>query len=197
MYLAASLPPEFAYPADTIAGQVLDNVVLPAAVELNLPLAMMIGVRRGVNADLGDAGDGLGQADCRAVQNLCQQHGDVKFLLTMLARANQQELCVLARKFRNLHLFGCWWFCNNPSIIEEMTRLRVELLGTAFTAQHSDARVLDQLIYKWSHSRQIIADVLADKYRLQFQAGWRATPEEIGRDVRALLGGSFEAFLRR
>ena len=25
-------------------------------------------------------------------------------------------LCVTARKFRNLHVFGCWWFMNVPSI---------------------------------------------------------------------------------
>ncbi len=70
---------------------------------------------------------------------------DTKFIATVLARENQHELCVLARKFRNLHIFGCWWFLNNPSLIDEMTRMRLELLGLSFTPQHSDARVLDQL----------------------------------------------------
>ena len=132
-----------------------------------------------------------------ALQHLLQRHGDAKFIVTMLSRVNQHELCVLARKFGNLHVFGCWWFCNNPSIIEEMTRMRLELLGTAFTAQHSDARVLDQLIYKWAHTRTILADVLADKYRGLFATGWRPTEEEIRRDVRALLGGSFEEFCKK
>ena len=36
--------------------------------------------------------------------------------------------------------------------------MRIELLGTSFIPQHSDARVLDQLIYKWDHSRQIIGE---------------------------------------
>ena len=31
---------------------------------------------------------------------------------------------------RNLHLYGCWWFCNNPSIIAEMTAMRLEMMGT-------------------------------------------------------------------
>ena len=73
--------------------------------------------------------------------------------MTVLSTENQHELCVLARKFGNLHVYGCWWFCNNPSIISSTTRMRLEMLGTAFTAQHSDARVLDQLLYKWRHSR--------------------------------------------
>ena len=48
-------------------------------------------------------------------------------------------------KFRNLHIYGCWWYCNVPSLIESITTLRVKMLGTSFTVQHSDARVLDQL----------------------------------------------------
>ena len=197
VYMAASLAEDFTYPCDDMSTWVLEQVVLPAARELNLPVAMMIGVRRSVHADLGDGGDGVGVADVGAVQRLCQNHRDVKFLVTMLSRVNQHELCVLARKFGNLHLFGCWWFCNNPSIIEEMTRMRLELLGTAVTVQHSDARVLDQLIYKWSHSRKVVADVLADKFRDQFAAGWRASDHEIRRDVRAVFGGSFEEFLAK
>jgi len=197
VYMAASLPPDFHYPSDEMPGRVMRGVILPAARELGLPMAMMIGVRKQVNPAIGDGGDAVGVADVTAVQNLCAENPDVKFLVTMLSRVNQHELCVCARKFGNLHLFGCWWFCNNPSIIEEMTRMRVELLGATVTVNHSDARVLDQLIYKWPHTRAVVADVLADKYRLLHQAGWRATADEIARDVRRLFGGAFEEFLAK
>jgi hypothetical protein len=33
----------------------------------------------------------------------------IKWLATFLSRTNQHEACVLANKFRNLHLYGCWW----------------------------------------------------------------------------------------
>jgi hypothetical protein len=112
----------------------------------------------------------------------------------MLSRENQHELCVTARKFNNLLLFGCWWFLNNPSIIEEMTRERLEMLGLSFMPQHSDARVLDQLIYKWTHSRKIIADVLADKYEDLADAGRKISEEDIRRDVADLLGNVFDRF---
>ena len=72
----------------------------------------------------------------------------------------------------------------------------MELLGTSFTAQHSDARVLDQVIYKWDHSRQIMTDVLTDKYTDLTQTGWSLTDQAIQRDVNNLLGASFEAFCR-
>jgi len=57
--------------------------------------------------------------------------------------------------------------------------------------------VLDQLIYKWTHTRAIVADVLADKYKLLFQAGWRPTGKEIHRDVRNCLGGAYEEFMAK
>ena len=195
LYLAASLPPEFAYPADTLAATIVRDVVLPAAKELNLPLAMMIGVRKRVNPALREGGDSVSPADMQAILHLCQENPDARFLVTALSRVDQQELCVLGRKFAHLHVFGCWWFCNNPSIIEEMTRMRLEMLGTAFTCQHSDARVLDQVIYKWAHVRKIAADVLDRTYQDQFAAGWRPTENEIRREVRAIFGGSFEKFI--
>jgi hypothetical protein len=68
-------------------------------------------------------------------------------LLTMLSRENQHELTVTARKFRNLMIFGCWWFLNNPTLINEITSMRFELLGTTVIPQHSDARILDQLVF--------------------------------------------------
>lgn len=197
VYMAASLPPDFHYPSGELYAKVISQVVLPVARELSLPMAMMIGVRKQVNPPLGDAGDAVGVADVTAVQNLCAENPDVKFLVTMLSRVNQHELCVCARKFGNLHLFGCWWFCNNPSIIDEMTRQRLELLGATVTAQHSDARVLDQLIYKWTHSREIIGQVLVDKYVDLLDAGWVPTEQEVHRDVRSIFGGAFERFLAK
>ena len=164
LYMAVSLPPDFQYPDDSVRGRIIEECVLPVSREANVPFALMIGVKKKTNPELGLAGDSVGKADIGAVERLCAANPGNKFLITMLSRENQHELCVAARKFQNLMVFGCWWFTNNPSIIEEMTRERIELLGTSFIPQHSDARVLDQLLYKWRHSRSIIAEVLAGKY---------------------------------
>jgi len=88
--------------------------------------------------------------------------------------------------------FGCWWFLNNPSIVAEITTERLELLGTNFIPQHSDARVLEQLIYKWKHSRGVIADCLANSYDQLALAGRVATRAEIERDVGHLFAGNFQ-----
>ncbi len=67
--------------------------------------------------------------------------------------------------------FGCWWFLNNPSIVEEMTRERLEMLGTSFIPQHSDARVLEQVIYKWRNTRRTHAPILTNAYNLLAEDG--------------------------
>lgn len=197
IYCAASLPPTFAYPSNEASAWALEQIVLPVCAELGQPLAMMIGARRAVNPALGDAGDGTGCSDVSAVEHLCAAFPQNKFLVTLLSRENQHELAVAARKFDNLMVFGCWWFVNTPSLIEEITRLRMELLGLSFIPQHSDARVLDQLIYKWNHSRRVLGKVLTDKYADLVEAGWPVTVADIEGDVARLLKDNFREFLDR
>ncbi|NUM56024.1 MAG: glucuronate isomerase [Candidatus Hydrogenedentes bacterium] len=196
LYMAVSLPPDFAYPDNSLRSKLISECVVPVAAEYNIPFALMIGVKRAVNPSLKLAGDGVARADVGAVERLCARFPKNKFMVTMLSRENQHDLCVAGRKLPNLFIFGCWWFLNNPSLIEEMTRMRIELLGLSVTPQHSDARVLEQVIYKWEHSRAIIGKVLEDKYCDLLAAGWTVAEDEIRRDVTELLGGGFWGFLR-
>lgn len=201
IYCAVSLPPAFRYPAESddpkaqMGQTVLEKVVLPTCADAGVPFAMMIGSQLQVNPSLGDAGDMVGKSDVQSVVNLCREFPNNRFFVTMLSRENQHELCVAARKFGNLMIFGCWWFLNNPSLIEEITRMRTELLGLSYIPQHSDARVLDQLVYKWEHSRKILIKVLTDKYQDVVEAGWPVTRDDIRRDVRLLLHDNFTNFL--
>ncbi len=199
IYVAVSLGPEFRFPQGENAGadRVMRDCLLPLLAERKLPLAMMIGSQLRVNPHLRDAGDMVGKADVMSVVNLCREFPANKFLVTMLSRDNQHELCVAARKFGNLMIFGCWWFLNNPSLIEEITRMRIELLGSSFCPQHSDARVLDQLIYKWDHSRKIIANVLADQYAKLEESGYEVSVQQMKNDARLLLRDNFRDFVAR
>jgi hypothetical protein len=195
IYCAVSFSPEFRFPSDAASDTLLSKCVLPVCEERNIPFAMMIGSRRNVNPALRDAADMGGISDVQSVCSLARQFSKNRFFVTMLARENQHELAVAARKFGNLMPFGCWWFLNNPSIIDEMTRLRIELLGTSVIPQHSDARILDQIIYKWDHSRKIIGNVLAEKYEDLADAGWPLTKAEIQRDAKQFFSGNFAEFL--
>jgi hypothetical protein len=195
LYMAVSLPDDFAHPAADARDRLIREVVLPTAREHDLPFALMVGVRRGVNPALRAAGDGVGRADVSAVERLCAENPEVRFLATFLSRENQHELCVSARKFSNLMPFGCWWFLNNPSIVSEITAERLELLGTSFIPQHSDARILEQLVYKWRHSRRVIAGALSEAYERLLESGRAVTRAEVERDVERMFSGNFRAWV--
>ena len=190
VYMAVSLPDTFAFPEESVRAKLLAEAVLPACKDFGIPMSLMIGVRYLVNPDLRLAGDASGRADLRALERILVQFPDNRFLVSLLSRENQHELCVYARKFRNMLPFGCWWFLNNPSIVEEMTRERLEMLGTTFVPQHSDARVLEQVIYKWRNSRRTIAPILAESYRLLQEDGRAVSKEDIQQDVARFWNGN-------
>lgn len=196
IYVAVSLPPSWRYPDDSPTSRVIRDCILPVTREKNLPLALMVGVTRQVNPQLRLAGDSVAKADVSSLERLLAEFPKNKFMATFLSRENQYELAVTARKFRNLFLFGCWWFLNNPSLIEEMTRMRMEMLGETFVPQHSDCRILDQLIYKWDHSRRVIAKVLSDKFTDLANAGWPVTQDNIRRTAKRYLSDNFADFIR-
>jgi len=177
--------------------EVLNAVLLPLCREFSLPLSLRMGTRRAVMPALGLAGDAVGSAELRSLGRLCEENQDVKFLFTVLSRSDQHEAAVLATKFRNLHLWGCWWYCNYPSVVQEVTSLRLEMLGTKFTFQASSARVHDQLIYKWIHARSTLTKLLVTKYTELMATGWKVSRGDIRRDVIRLLGGAFEEFLEK
>jgi len=56
--------------------------------------------------------------------------------------------------------------------------------------------VLDQLIYKWDHSRQVIAKVLKEKFTDLAATGRPVTREEVAATAENYLSGNFQRFLR-
>ena len=195
VYMACSLPDTFQYPEDSVRGRLLKEAVLPSCREHDIPLSLMIGVRYQVNPAIRLAGDAAGKADLQAIEHLCSAFPDNRFLASVLSLENQHELCVYARKFGNLMPFGCWWFLNNPSIVEQVTRERIEMLGTSFIPQHSDARVLEQVIYKWKNTRRTMAPILTNSYELLAQDGRSVTRAEIRRDINSMFRANFERWV--
>ena len=81
-------------------------------------------------------------------------------------------------------------------VVEEMTRERLEMLGTSFIPQHSDARILEQVIYKWRNTRRTLAPILANCYRLMSEDGRPATRADIHHDINRLFRSNFEHFAK-
>ena len=195
LYCAVSLPPKFSIIDGSARAKIIEECILPVCRLKNIPFALMIGVKRAVNPELFLAGDSLSKADISEIETLCSKFNKNKFLVTMLSLENQHELVVTARKFKNLMIFGCWWYLNSPAMIDFITKIRFEWLGTSFIPQHSDCRVFEQLISKWEHSKTEIAGVLIQKYGYLFDMGYTITKKQIQRDASKLLGGNFWNFI--
>lgn len=83
----------------------LSDVLMKVCQERDLPVALKIGAHRQINPRLEQAGDGIVSfADANMLARLCTRFPKVRFLATFLSRNNQQEACVLASKFSNLHI---------------------------------------------------------------------------------------------
>jgi hypothetical protein len=75
--------------------------------------------------------------------------------------------------------------------------MRLDMLGPSFIPQHSDARVLEQLIYKWERARKVLAEGLITRYSTLIEAGWTITRTDIERDVSRLLNDNFWSFINK
>ena len=91
--------------------------------------------------------------------------------------------------------FGCWWFLNNPSIVEEMTRERIEMLGTVLHPAAFRCACLEQVIYKWRNTRRTIRRFW-QTLRLLVEDGRPVTREHIQQDVRQALPQELSKVLR-
>jgi len=161
----------------------------------NLPLTLMLGVKRAVNKDFGLAGDGIGDINLKELSNLCNFFPKNKFLVTCLSLNDQHELTVLGRKHPNLRIFGFWWFMNQPSLIKQFLKMRIDMLGFSFIPQHSDARISDQLIYKWSHFKKILHPILLEYYQELINKNFPISEAILQRDINNLFSGNAKNFL--
>lgn len=195
VYIAASLLHDFSMFDGSDATRLIESCVIPVCRDTNLPFVLMLGTKKGTNPFLGASGDSLGKTDMDSIEYLCAKYPKNKFMITMLSYQQQNDLAVLASKFRNLMVFGCWWFLNNPSIVESITKFRLELLGSTFIPQHSDSKILEHMISKWDHFKRVLTQVLIEKYRDLMTWGYTLTDVQVQNEVKQLLSGNFWNFV--
>jgi len=149
----------------------------------NTPMMLLIGVKRGVNKLYSEAGDGIGTVDLNKLENILIKFPKNKFLVSCLDLKDQFRLSVIARKFQNLKIVGFWWFNNNESIIENVLKQRFELLGDNFILQHSDARIIDQLVYKWLDFKSVYIKVMVEKYNKLLSLGYKIKASDLEKKI--------------
>lgn len=196
LYLSGVMPPDFFLPASYQREKIMKHCILPVCKEFNLPFVMIIGIKRGNNTKSGEFTDSVAKGRVAAVEYMCRTYPENKFIITMAARENQYELINATKRFKNLYIFGCGSYLSGLNLIEETIKLRVEGLGLAFIPQYSDAKVLEQLIYKWGFIRKIVADILIERYKTLMKLGWAITEKEIKRDIETLFNNNFMRMIK-
>ena len=149
----------------------------------NIPLMLLLGVKRNINPEYRLAGDGIGELKLKKLEYILKTYNKNNFLVSCLNKSDQFRLTVIARKFQNIKVFGFWWFNNQESIIKDNLKLRFELLGDNFIIQHSDARVCDQLIYKWNDFKKHYTDILSSKFKELVESGAKLEISDIEKYV--------------
>ena len=163
-YMAISLPPTFDENSPVWAP--LLKAVLPTAEDLGIPVALMMGVERQWNSNLGQAGDGVGVAKLEPLRRLASMFPNVRIWATVLSTENEYEFAVICRKFGNIIPFGGWWWRNSRALLPEIVRMRLSLLGCSWIGNNSDARHWLQLPYKWHTTGEVFADELGQAYSM-------------------------------
>lgn len=165
----------------------MKKIIFPILKKKKIPLMVLIGVKRGVNLEYKDGGDGIGDENCDVLEEIVKKNQNINFLVTHLSDLSQYKLIVLSRKFSNLKLFGFWWYLNQKEKIKEILNQKINLLGFNFIAQHSDARVYEQLIYKWINFKEVLAEVLFEKYNSLNNDGYKISKQQIKKDLNKIL----------
>jgi glucuronate isomerase len=135
--------------------------------DFKLPFDLMIGVNRRVyekgvyqGQDLFDQRTSLWQ-----YKELFNAFPDVKFPISVLTSAQNQELVAYSWIFPNVLPNGHWWYSNTPPYIAKDLRERITAVPkTKLVGYYSDAYKLEFVKPKYGMYRRILAGVLADEF---------------------------------
>ncbi len=135
--------------------------------EFRLPFDLMIGVTRDVypggvhqGRDLFDRGGSLVQ-----YRDLFNAFPEVKFPVSVLTSAQNQELVAYSWIFPNVVTCGHWWYSNIPAYIgRDLTERLQAVPKTKQVGYYSDAYKLEFVLPKFGMYRRILAGVLADEF---------------------------------
>ena len=135
--------------------------------EFGLPFDLMVGVTRDVypggvhqGRDLFDRGGSLVQ-----YRELFNRFPEVKFPVSVLTSAQNQELVAYSWIFPNVITSGHWWYSNIPAYIGRDLTERLQAVPKAKqVGYYSDAYKLEFVLPKFGMYRRVLAGVLADEF---------------------------------
>jgi len=170
IYVSFSLPALQGEP-----GQMLRNCILP------------ICLKRGIAINCTVRPGGLHE-----LAALCHEFPGLRILASVESFDEESALALVGSRFPNLLIYGTPRPGNSALIAQ-----RLGSQGLTFVPQPSGARVLEQLISRWTLFKPQAVDLLAQHYTSLEEIGYRVDQDQIEKDLRDLLGQRFWTFLGR
>ena len=96
-------------------------------------------------------------------------------------------LSEIAEAHGHVRIAGRWH--SDIHHLYEITRTNLDRHGMNFIHGYSRAETPEHLVGRWVHLRSVLANVLAEKYKVMIYSGWSVTQNDISRDVEHLLNG--------
>ena len=190
-YFVASLEYGFCYNSSECEkkwfgspSQVIDNIIIPLAHEMNLPINLKFGCQKISESPLKEEN----VFNIESLFNLCRKYPKCKFLVTFLSQVNHNQLCILSKFFPNLLIYENFFCYKNSNLLDKMIN---------FTERHNRVNVLEQLLYKWNYSKKKIAKILNKQYQNLQEIGWKLTQEEIEKDINYLFRDTYLNFMNK
>lgn len=147
------------------------NLMLRLAEEHNLPIQLMIGVRRPI-AGASPPDYAIVGFETKFLLSLCQlfhKFREVNFDILPANKIQSHELTVVAKNYPNVHVSGYWWYAFYPTIIQEFLMERLEMLPqNKINGFFSDAYVVEWVYGKASLVRLQIAKVLTEMVKNKY-----------------------------
>lgn len=130
---------------------------LKSLIDAGKSLWLMLGVARNINSFMGLGGDSIGLCDMRVVEMFAKKFPELNIKFSILDINQLNRAIVAERIFPNLSFQYPWWFnVNTIDVNMYLTKSR-EILGKRKSEIefYSDARVLEQLIYKYNFFKSL------------------------------------------
>ena len=173
---------------------ILNDIIIPLSKKNNLPIALNFGNKNTDNLNSKTINNNL--LMIQYIKYLCCNNPSCKFLVTFKFPISNYILFELSNKFKNLYIYDCNLYLTKPYLLEQILNKKIEILGTKFNIHINDINYLEQIIYKSYNLRESIKNTLLKKYIELDNIGWTITNEEVKKDLKYILRGSFEEFIK-
>ncbi len=180
VYFSLSVWSGFSSQTKSQESQLLDEVVLPILLEERIPLLLLMNGDRDLKTE---------------ISSLVKKNPNIDFFLS--SSEGNPWMLDLVRHHPNAHAVGLHGSHSTQSQLDECIDSRMELLGTGFIPQFSNASVLEQLVYKWKGIRTSVGKALYKRYAQIVPVGWEVTENDIRNDIQTLFNLNAEKLFKR